>query len=212
MNKKLYDALRKLVKDGHSFNFGYIPVPKGTEFEIDKGLNETMESDLQDWITEELAPKSEYHSTDYKLTFIDNQIHLDCYATWGDWPDEDPYSSDDLLTDGILKILLPKHDFNDIDLECLSISFECTIDESKAEFFWHDEHATYEDEETTIDIPIKPIKLELETEFKKILSDFESNCPIDQEGSIVKTISVDCSHTTVTGCMNFQLTISLEDD
>jgi len=213
MNKKLYDALRELVKDGDSFNFEFTPVPKGIEINIAKGLDENMESELKDWITGGLASASNYNNTRYELTFNDSQIHLDCNAYWGSWPDEGLNSIHDLLTEGILNILLPKYDFHDIDLDCLSISFECVIEESKIEFIWSDETATYYDDDKGIDIeiPIKPIKKALETEFKKFIPHFAASGYIDREGSIEKIVSVDESHPSVSESMNFQLTYSLED-
>ena len=102
----------------------------------------------------------------------------------------------------------------DIDLDYLLISFECTIDDSKADFHWLNEDVTYEDIDKgiTIDIPLKPIEKELKRELLKIISDFEVWCYIDQEGPITTYISVEDSHPTVIESMSFQLTISLEDD
>ena len=213
MNKELIKALRDITKKGQTFNFGFSPVPKGIDYDIDKGLSDEMESELRDWITDELAPLSDYHSTYYELTFIDETISLGCCASWGGWLYEDSHSRNDILTDEVLKILLPDFDIDNIDIDYLSISFECTIDESKIDFNWWNDFASYEDSKGDItNITLKPLQKKLEKVFSKFLPDFGSQGDIDYDGVSSKFITVEDSHPTVEESLFFKLTFEIEND
>ena len=93
--KKLYDALQEITKDGETFSFGFESEGKGTDYTISSGLSEEMESELTDWIEDELAPESNYYSTDYELTSSEDGIELDCITRWsGAVCDEFKYNED----------------------------------------------------------------------------------------------------------------------
>ena len=213
MTKKLFIALKKLVKTNGAFEFGFHPVPKGTEYNIDKGLNEDMEMELRDWILNYLAPQSEHHSTDYKLTFEGDIINLDCEASWGGWPYEDLHTNYDLLKKEVVNLLLPKIDYSDVEIEFLNLAFECTFEGNNSTYNWWSDCAYYYDDETEIDteIPLEPIKTDLEKVLNPILCDFDASGFIERDGIHSKTIYVEESRPSVVESLHFKLEIDLDE-
>lgn len=211
MNKELLVTLQKLVKTKGDFKFGYYPVPKGTEYNVDEGLNEDMEMELTEWITDYLAPESEYHATEYKLTFEGDIIHLDCSASWGGWMYEDGHTCEDLLKEEVVSLLLPEIDYLDVDVDSLHLTFEYTLEDNIPSYNWLSENACYYDDETEIEIPLKPIKTDLEKVLNTILCDFDANGDVHHDGIYYKTISVEESRPTVFESKDFKLKIDLDE-
>jgi len=211
MTKELFIALQKLVKTKGDFKFGYYPVPKGTGYNVDEGINEDMEMELTDWITDYLAPLSEYHPTNYKLTFEGDIIHLDCNSSWGGWLYEDLHTYHDLLKEEVVNLLLPEIDYLDVEIESLHIAFECTFQGNNPTYNWWSDYAYYYGDESEIEIPLKPIKTDLEKVLSTILCDFDACGDIQHEGIYSKTISVEESRPSVVGSLHFKLKIDLDE-
>lgn len=211
MKKELFIALKTIVETNGDFKFSYALVPKGNDFDVDKGLSEDMEMDLELWVMEYLAPKSEYHATSYKLTFEGDILHFDCNASWGGWLYEDLHTYNDLLTEEIVSLLLPDINYSDVDIESLHLAFEYTLEENNPTFNWWSEYAYYYGDETEIEIPLKPIKTDLEKVLCTILCDFDACGDIEHDGIYHKTISVEESRPTVVESMNFKLKIDLDE-
>ena len=211
MTKELFITLQNLVKTKGVFKFGYMPVPKGIEYDIDTGLNEDMEVELKDWITGCLSQESEYHATDYKLTFEGDIIHLDCNASWGGWCYENDYTCHDLLTEEVVRLLLPETDFRNVDVESLHLTFEYTLEEDIPNFKWLSEYAYYYGDGTDIEIPLAPIKVDLEKVLHTVLCDFSAYGDVDKDGIYHKTISVEQSIPDVVESKNFKLKFDFDE-
>ena len=136
---------------------------------MDKGLNESMGSELINWIDDHLAPESNYHSTDYELSIDDDGILLKCTATWGGWLYDDLHSIEELFTEEIIEILMPDYEYENVNLDSLSLPFQYTDDDNGYGFNWLSDVAEYYDEEKdlNLEIPLKDLKQTLEPIFHK---------------------------------------------
>lgn len=211
--KKLYDALQEITKYGETFSFGFESEGKGSDYTIGKGLSEEMESELTEWIDDALAPESNYHSTDYELTSSEDSIELDCIARWSGAEYDDLKYNEDLFTEEIVNLLLPDYEFEDVVLESLSLEFNYTFKNYAYHFEWKSEFAKYYDEEknSSIEIPINDIKLELEPLLHDIVLTFEYGGNFGQEGLWSIMVEVDEGLIDVKESFSFRLSIDIDD-
>ena len=210
MDKQLFNKLKSFLKPGESMSFGYDVVHKGFEYHFDEGL-QSISNELTDWMTQELAEISNYNHTVYRVSIVEEQVVLNTTVWIGGYPYEDVQSREDVLTEKIVKILLPDHDYGDVDLDSLSLSFECNIEDDKVSFEWPLESAHYEDEDDSVEIFLEPIRSNLESEFALILPDFGAGGCCDTEGTRTKDIRVDESNPSVSESGTFTLNFSEED-
>ena len=211
--KKVYDALQEITKYGETFNFGFESEGKGTDYTISNGLSEEMESELTDWVEDELAPQSNYYSTDYELTSSEDGIELDCIARWsGEVFDEFKYN-DDLFTEEIVKLLLPEYEFENVDLNSLSLEFNYTYEDKVYHFEWKSDTAKYydEDKKSNIEIPINDLKSKLEPLLHNIVYTFDYGGSFDQEGLWAMTVEVEEGRIRVEESFSFRLSIDIDD-
>lgn len=211
MDKQLFNKLKSLLKPGDSMSFGYDVVHKGFEYHFDEGL-QSISNELTDWMMQELAEISNYNHTDYRVSIVDGQVVLNTNICIGGYPYEELQSREDVLTENIVKILLPDYDYGDVDLDSLSLSFECEIEDDKVSFEWPLEAAYYQDEDDAVEIFIEPIRGALESEFTIILPDFGAGGGCDAEGLRWKQVRVDESNPSVSESLKFTLTFDEHGD
>jgi hypothetical protein len=211
--RKLFNALRELTTDGTPFKFGFSVGGKGGESFFDEGLDKDMQYLLYTWMNESLAPESNYHATDYELTFNGNTIDLECSASWGGWMYDNLHTYDEIFTSDVVELLLPDLDPDNVNLEELPLSFECTIDENGYDFSWGSDSLDYYDEETeeNYDVSLDELKPQLEPLLNDNICDFDSGGSVDHEGSWFKRISVEPGEVTVEEFITFHLSFDIDE-
>jgi hypothetical protein len=211
--KKLYDALQEITKYGETFSFGFESEGKESDYTIGKGLSEEMESELIDWIDDELAPQCNYYTTDYELTSNEDGIEIDCISKWNGSQYDRYKDKEDLFTEEIVELLLPEYDFENVDLNSLSLEFNYTFKNYAYQFEWNSDFAKYYDEEknSSIEIPINDIKLELEPLLSDIVLTFEYGGSFGQEGLWSMMVEVDEGRIDIEESFSFRLSIDIDD-
>ena len=211
--KKLFNALRELTKDDTPYKFGFTGGGKGLDGYFDDGLNDDMEYQMYSWMHDVLAPESNYNATDYELTFDGNTINVDCFASWGGWMYENLNSYEDLFCLDVVNLLLPNLDFENVNLEELSLPFECTIDEGGYDFSWGADSIRYYDEDTEVsyEISLEELKPKLEPLLYENIRGFDSAGGVDQEGSWSKKITVEPNEVNVEESISFCLSFDIDE-
>jgi hypothetical protein len=208
--RKLFNILREITKDGSPFKFGYSIEGKGSGY-FDNGLNEDMEYLLYTWMSDSLAPHSNYHSTDYELKFNENILLLKCTANWDDLPHTSLNSYYEIFDPKIIKIILPEIEYDKVILEDLPIKFECEIDETGYKFSWGSNSINYYDVATdkSYETSLSDLKQILEPLFYANIRDFGSGINLIQVGSWTKIIIIEPSQ--VRGTTIFFLNFDLDE-
>jgi hypothetical protein len=211
--KKLISELREITSDGSTFNFEVSPNGKGNEYLFNVGLDYELESVLANWLDIILVPDTSYISAEFKLTIKDNIICLDCSTTCKYWQDLNKYENKDLFTLDIVKILLPDYEFEDVDLEALSLPFRYTQNNKGYHFYWPFFTADYYDnrKELYFEIPLDDLKSKLEPLLHEILINFDSGDSIDHDDSCTKMIEVLDGRISILETYEYSLSFDIED-
>jgi hypothetical protein len=109
--------------------------------------------------------------------------------------------------------LLPDYEFEDVDLEALSLPFRYTQNNKGYHFYWPFFTADYYDnrKELYFEIPLDDLKSKLEPLLHEILINFDSGDSIDHDDSCTKMIEVLDGRISILETYEYSLSFDIED-